>query len=158
MSHDGAETGRPNTDGLSAAPTAAPRARHLLFDTPTEIFASDSSGSFVFPLEHSGSGKIDMASFDELRMVISVWHPSEKQSVDLDRAYVELRVAFESDPPRWIRLAEFEPVVPPSNAGESFDGWIVLPVLAPTVFLRLCGSGFEPRARLQIRNSLYLVG
>ena len=134
------------------------RSRHVLFDTPPEIFASDSTGHFVFPLECAGSGGVEMESYDELRMVISVWHPSEKQSVDLDKAYVELRVAFESDPPRWIRLAEFEPVVPPSNAGESFDGWIVLPVLAPRLFLRLCGSGFEPRARLQVRSSLYLVG
>ena len=57
-----------------------------------------------------------------------------------------------------LELAEIEPVVPPYNAGESFDGWIVLPVLASVTALKLFGSGFEARARLQLRASVYFVG
>jgi hypothetical protein len=129
-----------------------------LFDHPPEIFATDSQGGFVLPLEREGKGVIDTASYDEMRAVISLWHPSEKHSIDLDRAYVELRLAFDPDDPHWVKIAELEPVVPPSNPGESFDGWIVLPVLSAKACLRLCGSGFEPRSRLQVRASLYLVG
>jgi hypothetical protein len=49
-------------------------------------------------------------------------------------------------------------VVPPYNSGESFDGWIVLPILGASTALRLVGAGFEPRARLQLRASAYFVG
>ena len=131
---------------------------HLVFDSPPEIFASDNHGAFSFPLRHQGRAHIETGRFDELRFVLSLWHPSEKQSIDLDRAYVELRASFDPDDDHWTKLAEIEPVVPPYNAGESFDGWIVLPVLASVTALRLFGSGFEARARLQLRASVYFVG
>jgi len=47
--------------------------------------------------------------------------------------------------------------VPPYAGGESFDGWIVLPILGSSTAYALVGSGFEPRARLQIRASAYFV-
>ena len=86
-----------------------------------------------------------------------VWHPSEKTAIDLDRAYVELRAGFEAEPVRWMKLAEIEPVVPPYQSGKSFDGWIVLPVLAGQTSLAIFGGGFEPRARLQLRAHAFLV-
>jgi hypothetical protein len=131
---------------------------HLVFDPPPEIFASDNHGAFSFPLRHQGRSHLETGRFDELRFVLSLWHPSEKQSIDLDRAYVELRASFDPDDDHWTKLAEIEPVVPPYNAGESFDGWIVLPVLASVTGLKLYGSGFEARARLQLRASVYFVG
>jgi hypothetical protein len=131
---------------------------HVAFDPTPEIFASDNHGTFVFPLRYGGHTHLDTSSYDELRFVVSVWHPSEKQSIDLDSAYVELRASFDPDEDHWTKLAEIEPVVPPYNSGESFDGWIVLPVLGARTGLRLFGSGFEARARLQLRASAYLVG
>ena len=92
-----------------------------------------------------------------MRFVVSLWHPSGQRSIDLDRAYVELRGSFAGDEGPWTRLAEIEPVVPPNAGGDSFDGWIVLPVLASTSAFALAGSGFEARARLQIRASAYFV-
>ena len=47
--------------------------------------------------------------------------------------------------------------MPPYNAGGTFDGWIVLPILGTTTAYELTGSGFAPRARVQIRASAYLV-
>lgn len=135
-----------------------PSPLHLIFDPTPEIFASDNQGTFSFPLSSGGITHLDTARYDELRFVVSLWHPSEKQSIDLDRAYVELRASFDPDGDHWTKLAEVEPVVPPYNAGESFDGWIVLPVLAARTALKLCGSGFEPRSRLQLRASVYFVG
>ena len=72
-------------------------------------------------------------------------------------AYVELRTCLDPKDEHWIRLAEVEPVVPPYKPGESFDGWIVLPVLATRTAYSLHGSGFAPRTRLQIRASAYFV-
>lgn len=138
--------------------SAKPAPLQLVFDPTPEIFASDNQGTFVFPLRHEGRSHLDTGAFDELRMVISLWHPSEKQSIDLDRAYVELRASFDPDDDHWTKLAEIEPVVPPYNSGESFDGWIVLPVLASATAFNLFGSGFEARARLQLRANAYLVG
>ncbi len=131
---------------------------HLVFDPTPEIFASDNHGGFSFPLRHRGKSHIDTATFDEMRLVISLWHPSEKQTIDLDRAYVELRASLDPEDDHWTKLAEIEPVVPPYNSGESFDGWIVLPVLSASTGFLLFGSGFEARARLQLRASAYLVG
>lgn len=148
----------PPVPARSGPPNAPIRSEHWLFDHPPEIFATDSGGAFVLPLERDGTSLIETKEFDEMRAVVSIWHPSEKHSIDLDRAYVELRLAFDEEDPHWVKIAELEPVVPPSNPGESFDGWIVLPVLGARTALRLCGSGFEPRSRLQIRASLYLVG
>ena len=131
---------------------------HLVFDPTPEIFASNNQGTFSFPLQHDGRTHLDTGAYDELRFVVSIWHPSEKQSIDLDRAYVELRASFGPDNDHWTKLAEIEPVVPPYNSGASFDGWIVLPVLASVTAFTLFGSGFEARARLQLRASAYLVG
>jgi hypothetical protein len=127
------------------------------FDSPPEIFATDTAGRFHFPLTVDGGARIDTSTFDEMRFVFSVWHPSSRRVIDLDRAYVELCWALESHEEHWVKLAEIEPVVPPYNAGETFDGWIVLPVLALASSFALTGSGFEPRARLQVRASTYLV-
>jgi len=131
---------------------------HVVFDSTPEIFASDNHGTFSFPLRNGGRSHLETSSYDELRLVVSLWHPSEKQSIDLDSAYVELRACFDPELEHWTKLAEIEPVVPPYNSGESFDGWIVLPVLGARMALKLHGSGFEARARLQLRASAYLVG
>ena len=131
--------------------------RQILFDPTSEVFATDSSGSFRFPLLDQGAAAIDMTSFDEVRFVFSLWHPSAKHTIDLDRAYTEIRASFDPEEEHWIKLAEIEPVVPPYGAGDSFDGWIVLPVLASSCAYSLFGSGFEGRSRLQIRASAYFV-
>jgi len=133
-------------------------ARHILFQPTAEIFATDTAGSFAFPLVGDDSdGPIETAPYDEIRLVFSVWHPSSRRAIDLDRAYAELRGAFEHEESHWIKLAEIEPVVPPYGAGDRFDGWIVLPILGAQSAFMLFGSGFEPRARIQIRASAYLV-
>ncbi|MEM1248123.1 MAG: hypothetical protein AAGA81_07325 [Acidobacteriota bacterium] len=129
----------------------------LDFDPTPEIFASDSQGSFFFPLVKGGQELFDTSAYDEMRLSVVAWHPSDKPAIDLDRAYVELRAAFEPDPARWMKLAEIEPVVPPYQSGRSFDGWIVLPVLAAATSLAIFGGGFEPRARLQLRAHAFLV-
>jgi hypothetical protein len=130
----------------------------VIFEPTPEIFASDTGGSFSFPLIAGGQPYLETTQFDEMRFVFSVWHPSNQRQIDLDRAYVELRASFDPDDDHWTKLAEIEPVVPPFNAGESFDGWIVLPVLASVTALKLFGSGFEARARLQLRASVFFVG
>lgn len=127
------------------------------FDTTPEIFASDSAGSFHYPLVSDGQAQLQTALFDEARFVVSIWLPSAKDTIDLDRAYVELRGSFDPEEEHWVKLAEVEPVVPPYGAGDSFDGWIVLPVLGSTSAFSLFGSGFAQRTRLQIRVSAYLV-
>ena len=73
------------------------------------------------------------------------------------RAYLELQGSFDPEEEHWTKLAEIEPVVAPYGTGETFDGWIVLPVMAGRSSYALVGSGFEPRSRLQIRASAYLV-
>lgn len=129
---------------------------HLTFDPTPEIFATDSGGGFQFPLVTAGTRHLETAAYDEIRLVFSVWHPSERRSIDLDRAYLELRAAFDPEVERWVRIAEIEPVVPPYGS-DSFDGWIVLPVLGTATAFAVFGAGFEPRARIQIRSSAYLV-
>lgn len=135
---------------------SGPSTRRVSFDLTPEIFATDAGGAFSFPLEVDGERFLDTGTFDEVRLVFSVWHPSERRSIDLDRAYVELRASFEPDEERWIRIAEIEPVVPPYGS-DSFDGWIVLPVLASETSFALFGAGFEARSRVQIRGSAYFV-
>jgi len=130
---------------------------HLIFDSTPEIFATDSSGRFSFPLKLDGEPRLDTHSFDEMRFVLSLWHPSSQRTIDLDRAYVELSGSMDPKEDHWIKLAEIEPVVPPYNSGGTFDGWIVLPVLAAESAFSLTGSGFQPRARLQVRASAYFV-
>jgi hypothetical protein len=130
---------------------------HVVFDPTPEIFATDSGGSFQFPLVAGGEALLSTTAFDEARFVVSVWHPSGQRSIDLDRAYVELRARLDPEDKHWIKLAEIEPVVPPYSGGESFDGWVVLPVMAAASAFMVVGSGFEARARLQVRASVYLV-
>jgi hypothetical protein len=137
-------------------PTPTPP-RQVVFDPTPEIYATDTSGSFSFPLLVQGKGFLPTSSFDEVRFVVSLWHPSGQRTIDLDRAYVELRACFDPDEEHWTKIAEIEPVVPPYAGSESFDGWIVLPVLGSSSAFALFGSGFEPRARLQIRASAYFV-
>jgi hypothetical protein len=133
------------------------RTLQLLFDPTPEIFASDSGGSFLFPLAVGGNSWIETEPFDEARFVFSVWHPAGNKVIDLDRAYVELQAAFDPEEDHWTKLAEIEPVVAPYGSGDTFDGWIVLPVLGARSAFALVGSGFEPRTRLQVRASAYLV-
>jgi hypothetical protein len=129
----------------------------VIFDSTPEIFATDSSGRFHFELKVDGEVRLATSAFDEMRFVLSLWHPSNQRTIDLDRAYVELSGSMDPGEDHWIKLAEIEPVVPPYNSGGTFDGWIVLPVLAGDSAFALAGSGFQPRARLQIRASAYFV-
>ena len=129
----------------------------ILFAPTPEIFATDSTGSFMFPLLNGSEATVKTASYDEARFVFSLWTPSANTTIDLDRAYAELRGSFDPEEERWVKLAEVEPVVPPYAGGDSFDGWIVLPVLAAHSAFALFGSGFEPRSRIQIRASAYFV-
>ena len=129
----------------------------ILFDRPPEIFATDNAGFFSFRLQNGANAKIDTAAYDEIRFVFSVWYPSTERVIDLDRAYVELQASLDPKEEHWTKLAEVEPVVPAYNAGDRFDGWIVLPVLAEKSAFTLVGRGFEPRSRIQIRTSAYLV-
>lgn len=139
-------------------PMSVPTAPRLItFDTPAEIFATDSAGGFDYHLTAEAAETIDTEGFDEMRFVFSIWHPSTEKHIDLDRAYLEIRAAFDSDKEHWTRLAEVEPVVPAYNAGDRFDGWIVLPVLATRCGFSLSGRGFQPRSRVQLRASVYLV-
>jgi len=127
------------------------------FDAPPEIFATDTAGRFHFPLRLGGELQLSTAAYDEVRFVFSIWHPSPRRAIDLDRAFVEIACSFDADEEHWIKLAEIEPVVPPYNSGDSFDGWIVLPVLGAHTAYAVGGSGFEPRARVQVRANAYLV-
>lgn len=135
--------------------TAAPR--QVIFDATPEIFATDNNGKFSFALSLDGERRLDTGKYDEARLLVSLWHPSSQRHIDLDRAYVEVKGCFDTADEHWVRLAEIEPVVPPYNSGESFDGWVVLPVMATESAFALAGGGFQPRARLQIRASVYLV-
>ena len=80
--------------------------RQLLFDSTPEIFATDTAGSFVFPLAAAGNLYLATQSYDEIRFVFSLWHPSGQRTIDLDRAYVELRASFDPDDEHWTKLAE----------------------------------------------------
>ncbi|HXO21436.1 MAG TPA: hypothetical protein VOA87_16100 [Thermoanaerobaculia bacterium] len=140
---------------MNPPPTVPPRS--IVFDSTPEIFATDSQGSFTYPLLVAGSAYVATSAYDEVRFVFSLWHPSGQRTIDLDRAYVELRASFDSEEEHWTKIAEIEPVVPPYAGGESFDGWIVLPILGGSSAFAIVGSGFEPRARLQIRASAYFV-
>lgn len=129
----------------------------IAFDPTPEIFATDSGGAFSFPLVRGERLYWDTGPYDEMRLLFSVWHPSNQRSIDLDRAYVELRAAFDPEDEHWIRVAEVEPVVPAYGGGETFDGWTALPVLGAATAFTLVGSGFDPRARIQVRARAFLV-
>lgn len=129
----------------------------MVFDPTPEIFATDAGGTFLFPLLVQGHGELDTSPYDEVRLMVSLWHPSAQRSIDLDRAYVELRACFDPREEHWVKVMEIEPVVPAYSGGDTFDGWIGLPVLAPRSAYSLFGSGFDARARLQVRAYAYLV-
>ena len=129
----------------------------VAFEPTPEIFATGGDGRFSFELRHEGTEWLDTTSYDEMRILLSLWHPSAQRSIDLDRAYVELQGRFDSTEDHWTRIAEIEPIVPAYDAGRSFDGWIVLPVFGARSSFRLAGAGLESRARLQIRSSAYFV-
>ena len=131
--------------------------RQVVFDRTPEIFATDSKGSFDFALTLDGESLLNTGQYDEARLLVSLWHPSSSGHIDLDRAYVEVQGRFDTTEEHWVRLAEIEPVVPPYNPGDTFDGWVVLPVMATECAFTLSGGGFQPRTRLQIRASVYLV-
>ena len=131
--------------------------RLVKFDPSPEIFATDNSGNFHFPLSAEGETFVSTSTYDEARLLISLWYPSSRRSIDLDRSYVEVQGSFDATEEHWIRLAEIEPVVPPYNSGSTFDGWVVLPIFATQSAFALAGGGFHPRARLQLRASVYLV-
>ena len=140
---------------MSDAPTLPPK--QIFFDSTPEIHATDAAGSFFFPLKSNGTAYLRTGDFDEMRFIFSLWHPSSNRTIDLDRSYVELRASFNPEDEHWVKLAEVEPVVAPYSGGESFDGWIVLPVMSNLTAFVLVGSGFEGRARIQVRASSYLV-
>ncbi len=136
-------------------PRNAPQ--HILFDATPEIFATDANGGFRFELALDGQGDFDTTTYDEVRFVVSIWYPAQDRNVDLDRTYVELQTRLGPSEERWFRLAELEPVVPAYKAGETFDGWVVLPILGAQSAYALAGGGFASRSRLQIRASAYFV-
>ena len=129
----------------------------IAFDATPEIFATGGDGRFCYPLAEAGEPWLDTAAFDEVRIVLSLWHPSPSRSIDFDRAYIELQGRFDTMDDHWVRVAEVEPIVPAYDAGRSFDGWIVLPVFGTRSSYRLVGAGLESRARLQIRTTAYFV-
>ncbi len=137
--------------------TSSSPPRHAVFDPTTEIFATDAAGAFWFPLQVESQAFVETHAFDEVRLMLSLWYPSAKRTIDLDRAYVELRGLIDPAGDHWCKLAEIEPVVPAYNAGESFDGWIVLPIFSARTAFGVAGHGFEARARVQVRASAYFV-
>ncbi len=136
-------------------PSSPPR--HIVFDKTPEIFATDSGGAFWLPLQVDNQPHIETHAYDEVRLMVSLWYPSQQRTIDLDRAYVELRGLIDPTDDHWCKLAEIEPVVPAYKAGAAFDGWIVLPIFSTRSAFALAGSGFATRARLQARASAYFV-
>ena len=131
--------------------------QHLLFDATPEIFATDADGGFRFELQLDGQAVFETGNYDEVRFVVSLWYPAQDRVVDLDRAYVELQTRFTNGHDRWFKLAEMEPVVPAYGAGETFDGWVVLPILGAQSSYAVAGGGFAARSRLQVRASAFFV-
>lgn len=136
-------------------PSSPPR--HVVFDPTPEIFATGADGCFRFRLQVENQNLIETHQFDEVRLMISLWYPSAKRTIDLDRAYVELCGLIDPADDHWCKLAEIEPVVPAYNSGRTFDGWIVLPIFSARTGFALAGSGLEARARIQGRVSAYFV-
>jgi hypothetical protein len=135
----------------------APPPKQVIFDVTPEIFATDGGGAFGLPLTVGEVPRVRTAPYDELRLLVSAWHPSSRRTIDLDRAYLELRARIDPHEDHWMKLAEIEPIVPAYADGESFDGFVVLPVMAEECSFALFGSGFEARARIQVRAYAYLV-
>jgi len=136
--------------------TASKSPLQVRFEPPPEIFATDSHGAFQYELRSGKERYVETAEYDEVRLIVSVQHPSPQHTIDFDRAYLELRGSLDRDDEHLNRLAEIEPVVSPYDA-DSFDGWIVLPVFADRTAFSLFGSGFNPRSRLEIRSFAYFV-
>src|ERR1700712_3481504 len=101
---------------MNAATPTPPR--QVVFDPTPEIFATDTAGSFTFPLLVAGKAFLGTSAYDEVRFVFSIWHPSGQRTIDLDRAYVELRSSFDPDDEHWTKIAEIEPGVPPYAGGQ----------------------------------------
>ncbi len=91
----------------------------------------------------AGKAFLGTSAYDEVRFVLSLWHPSGQRTIDLDRAYVELRACFDPEEEHWTKIAEIEPVVPPYAGSDSFDGWIVRRCWGSSSAFALFGSGFE---------------
>ena len=89
---------------MNAATPTPPR--QVVFDPTPEIFATDTAGSFTFPLLIAGKAFLGTSAYDEVRFVFSIWHPSGQRTIDLDRAYVELRASFDPDEDHWTKIAE----------------------------------------------------
>ncbi len=142
---------------MSTSRTTPPLPKQVLFEPTAEIFATDGGGAFHFPLQVGDDAWVQTSPYDEVRFLVSAWHPSPQRSIDLDKAYLELRVRVDPREDHWLKLAEVEPIVPAYANGESFDGLVVLPVMAERCAFALFGSGFESRARLQLRSYAYLV-
>ena len=53
----------------------------VVFDPTPEIYATDSGGSFSFPLLVAGRAELDTADFDEARFLFSIWHPSSRRVI-----------------------------------------------------------------------------
>ena len=45
-------------------------------------------------------------TYDETRLLISLWYPSNQRTIDLDRAYVEVRGWFDAKEEHWFKLAD----------------------------------------------------
>ena len=71
---------------MSAAPRPTPPLQ-VLFDPTPEIFATDSSGGFVFQLTDEGSPTIETKAYDEIRFLVSLWHPAAGRAIGVDGAY-----------------------------------------------------------------------
>jgi hypothetical protein len=74
----------------------------VVFDPTPEIYATDSGGAFNFPLTVGGRAELAIADFDEARFLFSIWHPSSRRVIDLDRAYVELRARLDLREDHWL--------------------------------------------------------
>ena len=69
--------------------------RQLIFDPPSEVFATDNGGSFTFRLQADSEEYLVTAPYDEVRFVISLWYPATEKVIDLDRAYLELQASLD---------------------------------------------------------------
>ena len=47
----------------------------------------------------SDGERVDTRRYDEMRFVVSVWHPRDGKNIDLDKAYLELRANFVGERP-----------------------------------------------------------
>ena len=64
---------------MNAATPTPPR--QVVFDPTPEIFATDTAGSFTFPLLIAGKAFLGTSAYDEVRFVFSIWHPSGQRTI-----------------------------------------------------------------------------